>query len=479
MSRHLVAVLVILATVGLAPAENAADPPPDKPLVVKLAPSASTKKTRALKYTLLPDELDLKPGNAATFWRRSGRAAMSVKRRMTDKEYLWISSDTALKDLPGKEIREFLALYAVSLRLADQAARCDHCDWELPLPTLQNMQDLPLDEVQTCREIATLLNLRCRLELSEEKFDDALYTLQTGFTLARQVGNGDTLINNLVGIAIAAIMSGRVEEMMQLPGSPNLFWALTALPSPFIDVRHAFQVEMNTIHRSFPTLRELDRDAGKKPLSVKEADALVETLLRDFQKYEGSSAPAWQSKAGLTLIAVKNYPDAKKYLAEKGYTKEEIEALPALQAVVVYFLDQYNQTRDDTLKWLNAPTWQALPKLEEIARKASKEGKPGEGNPIIGLLMPAMSKVFQAHVRSEYLFSRLRCAEALRFYAAMHDGKAPEKLTDITDLPLPLNPYTGKGFEGLYQYQDGKGVLEALVPPPLPQSLGRRYEIGK
>ena len=94
----------------------------------------------------------------------------------------------------------------------------------MPPPTIQNLQDLPFDEIQTCREIANLLQLRCRLELSDGKFDDAVVTLQSGFALARHLGDADTLIQDLVGIAIAAIMFNRVEEMMQIPGSPNLFW---------------------------------------------------------------------------------------------------------------------------------------------------------------------------------------------------------------------------------------------------------------
>ena len=38
----------------------------------------------------------------------------------------------ALKDLPKEEIRAYLANFATALRLADQAAHCDHCDWEFP-----------------------------------------------------------------------------------------------------------------------------------------------------------------------------------------------------------------------------------------------------------------------------------------------------------------------------------------------------------
>jgi hypothetical protein len=480
MTRHFVAVLIILAAVTLVPAENAADPPPDKPLVVKLAPSASGKKTRALKYTLLPDPLDLKPGNAATYWRRAGRLAVVVKRRFTEKEYLWVNSETALKDLPRKEVREFLALYAAPLRLADQAARCDHCDWEYPLPTIQHLEDLPLDEVQTCRELANLLQLRCRLELSDGKFDDALFTLQSGFALARHVGDADTLIQDLVAIAIAAIMFNRVEELMQVPGSPNLFWALTALPQPFIDIRRSMQVELNTIYRSFPQLRDLERNAAKTPLSAKETEKLIDEFLGEWQKITGGQpGEAWQGRAAMAALALKVYPDAKKYLADQGYSKEEIEALPALQTVFVWYLDQYNQTRDNYLKWMNAPPWQAQPKLDQIALETTKEMKAGIANPMIALMLPAISKVYGAYVRTENLIGRLRCAEALRLYAAAHDGKAPEKFADLGELPLPINAYTGKGFEEMYQFHDGKGVLETPMPPPLPKSLGRRYEIGK
>jgi hypothetical protein len=479
MTRRFLAVFTVVAVTALAAAEQPPDTPPDRPTVVKLASSAPAKKTRALKYTLLPDPLDLKPGNAATFWRRAGRAAAGVKRKLTEKEDLWLSSDTALKDLPKKEVRDFLAPYAQTLRFAEQAARCDHCDWELPPLTLQNMADIPLDEVQACREIANLLNLRCRVELSEGKFDDALYTLQTGFALARHVGDGDTLIQDLVGIAVANVMFVRVEELTQLPDSPNLFWALSALPGPFIDTRRAMQSELNTIYRSFPQLRELDIASAKKPLTVEEAQKLIDDFLGAWTKLAGENIPGWQGRAGLSLLALKYYPDAKKYLAEQGYTKEEIEALPVLQAGIMYYLDQYNQTRDEMLKWLNAPPWQARPKLDEIERKVSAAMKAGNDNIIIRMLLPAISKVYSAQVRTDHVLARTRAAEALRLYAAAHDGKAPPKFADVGDLPLPIDPYTGKGFDGYYQFADGKGVLETPAPAPLPKSFGRRYEIGK
>ena len=40
----------------------------------------------------------------------------------------------------------------------------------------------------------------------------------------------------------------------------------------------------------------------------------------------------------------------------------------------------------------------------------------------------------------------MRHVEALRLYAAGHDGKLPAKLSDIS-VPLPVDPVTGKPFD--------------------------------
>src|SRR5262245_19231025 len=85
IARHLMAAFAMLGVFAAAPTARPAEPPPDQPTVVKLSATAPAKKARALKYPLLPDPLDLTPGNAATFWRRAGRAAVGVKRKLTEK----------------------------------------------------------------------------------------------------------------------------------------------------------------------------------------------------------------------------------------------------------------------------------------------------------------------------------------------------------------------------------------------------------
>ena len=67
----------------------------------------------------------------------------------------------------------------------------------------------------------------------------------------------------------------------------------------------------------------------------------------------------------------------------------------------------------------------------------------------------------------------LCCVEALRMYAAEHDGKLPARLDDIP-LPLPVDPATGKPF--IYKV-DGKTAH--LDGAPLDSQIRYEVTIGK
>jgi len=458
---------------ALQPPPGANPPAPEPTPVVRLAVKPGAPEESALRYALLPDPLDCKPGNAAPIWIRAGDAVHSNAHKITEKEEKWYGpADTPLKDFPAEKVRDFLSTYATALRLADQAARRDHCDWELPPLTIQDF-DLPFEEIQHCRGLAGILVLRYRLELSEGRFDDAIRTLQTGFALARDLGKGDTLIQDLVGIAIGSIMFGHVEEWLQTPGAPNLFWALTDLPAPLVNTAPAVRSELTTLYRSFPPLREVLRRSDKGALSEEDANRIIAELYKDWGAYIGQDVPDWQRKLGAAALVLKAYPDAKKYLKKQGRTDEQVDAMPAAQVVLLYFVGQYDKIKDDFLKWMNVPPWQARAGMMEAEKEVRALGP--NGNPIISLLMPAVEKVYEARIRIERTADYLRCAEALRFYAAAHDGKPPEKLEDVK-LPLPVDPNTGESFGKFYKVdKDGTGVFEIPPPPNMPPSLGRRF----
>ena len=56
----------------------------------------------------------------------------------------------------------------------------------------------------------------------------------------------------------------------------------------------------------------------------------------------------------------------------------------------------------------------------------------------------------------------LRCVEAIRLYAAAHNGRLPTTLDDVKEAPVPNDPHTGKQF--LYHVGNGLATLEG--PPP-------------
>ena len=95
---------------------------------------------------------------------------------------------------------------------------------------------------------------------------------------------------------------------------------------------------------------------------------------------------------------------------------------------------------------------------------------------LVAMLLPAISKVYGAQVRSERHVAGLRGAEALRLYASVNGGKVPAKWADLTGVPLPIDPITGKGLDAFYQVQDGKAVLAMPPPPRMSPLVGRRYE---
>src|SRR5262249_43192452 len=159
---------------------------------------------------------------------------------------------------------------------------------------------------------------------------------------------GKTMIHDLVAIAVAAIMFSRVEEWVQIPGSPNLYWALTDMPRPFIEIRHVVRIELNTLYRSFPQLRELK----KQKLTAEEARVLIDKVFESFGGLAGERPSKAASMLAVTAMTLKYYPDAKKCLIAAGRPQKEVEAMPAAQAVALHFLEQYDRTSDEILQWL-------------------------------------------------------------------------------------------------------------------------------
>ena len=241
--------LFLLAVAAPAPAQAPAEAEP-----IKLTLSPAAVPSPALKYVLLPEVKDQSPGNAALeYYRAFSPEWWGHIRQPKTWETISNALQTPLNDLPRKNLAWLEG--STMLRQVERASRREYVDWGMAERLRREGFNLLLPDVQSLRQIGTLLAVRTRLEIAEGRYDKAVYTLQTGLALARHVGEGVTLIQDLVGMAIAKLMIAQLEEMIQQPDAPNLYWALTELPRPFFDLRKALQGEKMGLYTDLPELR--------------------------------------------------------------------------------------------------------------------------------------------------------------------------------------------------------------------------------
>jgi hypothetical protein len=203
---------------------------------------------------------------------------------------------------------------------------------------------------------------------------------------------------------------------------------------------------------------------------------MAERLMEAFCPLQaGKPLSTVEKKMATTMIAMTYYQTAKKGLLARGRSEKEVEAMPRLQAIAVYYIEDYDQARDDIVKWVSVPGWQGFEEFNKVEKEYLAKTR-GDGNVFISLLLPALSKVYGAQLRSERQVAGLRGAEALRQYAYEKQGQTPAKWADLT-VPDPIDPFTGKGLGSYYKLEAGKATLDVPPPPGNAPMLGRRYQL--
>jgi hypothetical protein len=340
-----------------------------------------------------------------------------------------------------------------ALTQADEAARLDTPDWQILVKLKRDGFRTLLPDVQQTRALAGALNVRFRGEVAGRRFDEALVTAKTILSLARHLGDHPTVIGDLVGIAVAMIALGSVEEMIQQPGCPNLYWALTELPNPLIDINKGLRGQRMMLA---PESTGLDETS---PLTEVQLQKALERAIEFAELAVGPGGPQnLRVTVRVTLTSRVNddahVKAARRRLMDYGIAADRVQRFPGLQVILLDEKYAYEVQRDEAMKGLTLPYWQA-----ESAHAKVTAGNLG-GLPLAwGPL--AYAKVRQAKARLEQRIGLLRCVEALRMYAAEHDGNLPTKLDEI-QVPLPIDPVTGKAF--VYRLTGATATLQGTPP---------------
>lgn len=463
-----------------------------KPIELVVSPAATP--IPPLRYRLLPLSSKLVPGDAAPIYLRlragmKGDAIHDLEEKPAEFIYKPIDQFDVV------EARKVVDLWKNKLEQIHFATHRRTCDWNYTIPEQsERVVEILLPDAQEMRTWSRLIALKERVEIVENKYDDAILTIQDGLTLSRHVATTPFLINQMVGVAIAQETLAQVQELIARPDSPDLYWAFAALPRPLIDYREALENEEILIERMIPEIKEATRphtDLEWASLLVRIHARIVELekmsdsfgMMQRDQPLStrtvagaldrASIAMAMASPKGLKGALLKPARESAKRL--RGLNDEAIAKVSEDQLVVWYIYEQYRLIWDDAFKSSFLPYADSV----EIDRIAAEKRKAVQAGPLRSLaaMIPAIDAARRTGARLDAKIALLRTVEAIRLHAGINGGSPPDTLEQIKIVPIPLNPLTEKPFT--YRRDGDAAIIEAEKPLMKGPVLGYRITIRR
>ena len=177
------------------------------------------------------------------------------------------------------------------------------------------------------------------------------------------------MINGLVGVAIAVVSLDAVDELIARPDAPNLYWALTALPRPLIDMRRELELEQKLCENLIPELRESEL---ARPRTAAEWAAFLNRMHEGIMKWSRFNmqqenkdpGPPKHSLEEVSEFKSHALPAAREHLKRsRRLSNSQLAAMSEDQVVALYIADGYREIWDD---WFKASY---LPPREALARQ--------------------------------------------------------------------------------------------------------------
>lgn len=420
----------------------------------------------ALKYLLRPPYRMLQPGDATGNYYRAllmdAEQASELRKQYAERWEDWLSESPASLN----EMKEWVAKYQHIYKELETATYREQLGVDLRFRDLEGLATIEflLPDAQRMRELARMLQVKVRIEITEGRVEDAIETLRVGYRLAEAAAKTPTLINDLVGVAIGSMMTAELTRLIAHPGAPNLYWGIASLPHPVIDLRDGMDWESGVPWQIFPFLRDPET-------AVHSADhwrqLIMDAYLNAHQlsgTYAGKPGPLDELAA--TVLMMKSYPLAKGALVDSGMDRDKVEAMPVGQVVAIHTARSLTYAYDETFKWMYLPSGQVYSRWAATEQRLHQEGYFSQGRmfrgslPIADVLLPGLAQAWIASVRLERQLAALQTIEAIRMYAAAHGNAFPASLDMIDEVLVPNDPLFEKPFE--YRVEGDEAVIEML-----------------
>jgi hypothetical protein len=444
----------------------------------ELTVSAASVPYPALKYRLFPLHSERKDGNAVPIYLRLNHGQADAARN------LWIEepekwNKLPLDKIPLDEAKKFMEQFARFYQQFDFGARRKSAEWNYTVDQ-PSVVDIGLPDTQSMRSFVPMMILKVRVEAAEGNYPASVRMLETCFSFSQQISEAPFLVSALVGIASASLFADALADVIERPDAPSLYWALTALPRPLIDLRKGMEFEQRFLDMQYPELADLDRQRTKE-----QWDAVLVRIRREERRLSDInqlSIPRLSDRA--PEDPADKSPDlrlAKAYLVDRvGLKSKTVDAMPAAQVLVLWIARYAREAYDDNFKasYLPYPQARVEAAAAEERVKSALAFAPlveSEAARFLQTLLPVSIKVLGAQCRLERKLAMLRIVEALRLHAEANDGTLPDRLDQITVVPIPHDPGTGKPFE--YERKGATATLASRIPGERLDASGLRYRI--
>lgn len=457
-----------------------------KPMVV----SPAAEPNMAMRYRMWPSRDSLTPGRADVHFFRAVVMQQAIDPATQAKVTSYLDQELTPEAIA--EIRQFLTQNAQLLAEVRRMAMCEEQVLDLRIRDLSGIDaySLPLSEVQAARGVARLIQLQLLVKIQEGDFAGAMDAWQMGFRLASLVGNGETLIQHLVGNAIAAVMLESVEQAIVRPDCPNLYWALASLPRPLNDIRKGIETESQFATRVLPSIDE----AGKGVLTPEQWRERLLGDLGRLQQMEGGQGTEGASVFRQSLffsLLVLSESEMRQRLLSRGWTEAQVEKMSVYEKACVDAVEETQYWRDRLFSPMLLPDAQAGPILAERQEEMNRWLQANRGRSLgaytVSLLFPAVMAAHTSYLSVEYRVNRWMTVEALRMQAAQAEGQLPDNLMSLTKVPAPDDPFASKPFEYHVErtaekqtvtlsgkapnnYPEKLRTLHLVLPAPTPKS---------
>ena len=164
---------------------------------------------------------------------------------------------------------------------------------------------------------------------------------------------------------------------MQQPGCPNLYWALTDLPCPLVDLRKGVQGDRTLVAAE---LRLLHDDAPMTETEIEEFVSHLSGVMSFAREQAGQPPRSVRARLQARVKDPERVRAARRRLVEAGYAPDLVKKFPPLQVILLDEKRDYEVQRDERMKLLALPLWQ-IDSLAGGKERAAEAGRAVRGSP--------------------------------------------------------------------------------------------------